>query len=366
VPLHLFCAGEGEERRAWKLPSARRRPVPATWIKPSWREPLILAPHPDDEVVACGIAAMRAGAAGESVFVLYLTTGVPQRRGHGARVSRRRQEALAAAALLGLEPAGFRGAPARCLRHDFDAACRDIEDALQFSAAGELWVPAFEGGHQDHDAANALAAAFVDRLPVWESAAYNFAGARVRANSFADRRGGEHTIGATPREAALQRQALALYASERGNLGHVDPVHEARRALPAHDYGAPPHAGKLFRERFHWVPFRHRRIDWAASAEVYRDIGAWASARPAPRPAALGDQPSGKPRQADGKFADALDEAKREGSVGGQPGDPGEGDERGFLGPPAAGDQEGQAAHRQAEAFQQCRFGNARRLAHQP
>ena len=42
---------------------------------------LILAPHPDDEVVACGLATIRARAAGTPVFVLYLTSGVPPRRG---------------------------------------------------------------------------------------------------------------------------------------------------------------------------------------------------------------------------------------------------------------------------------------------
>jgi hypothetical protein len=107
--------------------------------------------------------------------------------------------------------------------------------------------------------------------------------------------------------------ALCLGAGQ-SRAGRCGQRSEA--GAPAHDYGAPPHVGRLFRERFHWVPFRHPRIDWAASAEVYRDIGAWASARLAPRPTALGDQPSGKPRQADGKFAGALDEAKRERSVG--------------------------------------------------
>jgi hypothetical protein len=36
---------------------------------------------------------------------------------------------------------------------------------------------------------------------------------------------------------------------------------ESLRSLPPHDYAAPPHAGKLFRELLHWVPFRHPQID---------------------------------------------------------------------------------------------------------
>src|SRR5579883_3053627 len=78
------------------------------------RRILILAPHPDDEIVACGIAAMRATAAGAAVFVLYLTSGVPpieaqwrwRRRQYPAMVTRRQSEAIRAATLLGLRPMG--------------------------------------------------------------------------------------------------------------------------------------------------------------------------------------------------------------------------------------------------------------------
>ncbi len=41
---------------------------------------LILAPHPDDEIVACAIAPSRAVAAGARIFVLHLTAGVPPER----------------------------------------------------------------------------------------------------------------------------------------------------------------------------------------------------------------------------------------------------------------------------------------------
>ena len=72
------------------------------------RRILVLAPHPDDEIVACGIAISRARAADARVFVLYLTTGIPapealwawQRAGYAERLSLRRAEAHAAAALL--------------------------------------------------------------------------------------------------------------------------------------------------------------------------------------------------------------------------------------------------------------------------
>jgi LmbE family N-acetylglucosaminyl deacetylase len=247
---------------------------------------LVLAPHPDDEIVACGISASRAMGAGARVHVLYLTTGVApcealwrrQPAAYAGRVRRRRDEAAAVAALLGFKPAGFLDWPSRQLCQHLDEAAAAIAGAVESSGAAALWVPAFEGGHQDHDAANALAARFRDRLPVVEFAAYNFAGGRVGANRFADRRGGEVSIAATPPEALLKSRALRLYRSERSNLGHVGSGGEAHRPLPHHDYGAPPHPGTLFRERFHWVPFRHPRIDFVPSAEIYPRLGRWVAA----------------------------------------------------------------------------------------
>lgn len=288
------------------------------------RRILFLAPHPDDEIVACGIAAVRARAAGAHVYVLYLTTGVPSaealwpwhRRRHAAQVSRRRAEARAAAALLGLESVGFLGYPSRQLRRHLDAAAAKIQQRLAECAADALWVPAFEGAHQDHDAANAVAASFLGRVPVYEFAAYNFVGRDVRSNRFHDRRERDTTIELTAEEARLKHQALACYASERGNLRHIGVACESWRPLPRYDYGAPPHPGRLFRERFHWVPFRHPRIDFDGSTAVYGEIGSWASARVPSAQLPFGDPPGGKAGQADREFAGALDEAERQRGLG--------------------------------------------------
>jgi LmbE family N-acetylglucosaminyl deacetylase len=279
------------------------------------RRILVLAPHPDDEIVACGIAARRARLAGARVFVLFLTTGVPapevlwpwQRSGHAVWVARRREEARAAVALIG-EPIGFLDCPPRQLRHHLAAAAIETGRMIAECGAGELWVPAFEGAHQDHDAASALAAQFADIVPVYEFAAYNFAGGRVRSNEFPNRREGDVTFALTADEAELKQRALAGYASERGNLKHIGTAQESWRPLPRHDYGAPPHVGRLFRERFHWVPFRHPRIDFDSSAAVYGDIGRWASAAAARGEPVLGDGPGGEPGEPDREFAGALDE----------------------------------------------------------
>jgi N-acetylglucosamine malate deacetylase 1 len=251
------------------------------------RRILILAPHPDDEVIACGVAARRARAEGAEIFALFLTTGVPprdvlwrwQRARYEAWVARRHDEALAAAMMLGPQPAGFLDIPSRRLIAHLDEAAAAIDRVLDETQATELWVTAFEGAHQDHDAANALAAAFRGRLPLWEFAAYNLAGGKVHSNRFPDARGGVVELRLDRSEAALKRRALAVYASERSNLRHIRAAEEVCRPLPRHDYAAPPHAGTLFRERFQWVPLSHPRIDFTPSVEIYAALGRWSVAQ---------------------------------------------------------------------------------------
>src|ERR1051325_5632042 len=248
------------------------------------RRILVLAPPRDDSFASSGIAARRARLAGARIFVLFLTTGVPepealwpwQRGGHAAWVARRREEAHTATGLIG-EPIGFLDYLSRQLRHHLAAAAIETGRMIAECGADELWVPAFEGAHQDHDAANALAAQFADLVPVYEFAAYNLAGGRVRSNQFPDHRDSDRSFELTADEAAMKQRALACYASERGNLRHIRTARESWRPLPRPDYGAPPPRGRVFRGRFHWLPSRHPRIDFQPAAAVYAEIGRWSA-----------------------------------------------------------------------------------------
>jgi N-acetylglucosamine malate deacetylase 1 len=246
---------------------------------------LLLVPHPDDEVVAAAATIGRARAAGDEFFGLYLTSGVPapealwrwDKPRRAARVARRRDEAMAAAAILGIVPVGFSDWPSRTLKSHLDEALRRIEEAIEREAIDTLWVSAWEGGHQDHDAANFLAAHVGAGRPVVEFAEYNAGGGRARRQRFAMPNGSETVVELTPAEAMLKRRLLALYRSERANLGGVRVDVESRRPLPRYDYGRPPHDGRLSRETFQWVGrlVRHPRVDHEPSRLVYQKLRAF-------------------------------------------------------------------------------------------
>ena len=237
---------------------------------------LILIPHPDDEVVGCCAAIGRARDRGAEVFGVYLTTGVPapdvlwpwQRRGHGAWVARRRDEARRVAKRLGIDPWAFLDIPTRQLKDHLGAARNTARGAIAALGVDRLWVPAYEGGHQDHDSANALASSVSDLVEVWEFAEYNHAEGRVQSQSFPVTGLGEVTLTLSPAEVDAKRRALALYPSEKGNLSYVGAARECFRPQPAYDYARPPHDGLCFYQRFQWIPIRHPRVDITTPDQV--------------------------------------------------------------------------------------------------
>ncbi len=238
---------------------------------------LVLAPHPDDEVVGFAAFIARRRRLGVPMAVLWLTEGVPaaeqlwpwHRRRRPAWVDRRRMEAMKAANLLGLKPVGLLPVASRTLKDHLAMARDAVAAAVARLAIDTLWVPAYEGGHQDHDATNCLAASFRGELAVYEAPLYHFAGGVVHSQAFVNGDEGD-VIVLSPRERARKRRLLRLYRSESGNLSHIGVTREALRPQVSYDYSQPAHAGRTFYQRFQWVPFRHPRIDFTTPEQVCR------------------------------------------------------------------------------------------------
>jgi N-acetylglucosamine malate deacetylase 1 len=243
---------------------------------------LFLIPHPDDETVAAAATIARRRLAGDKLFGLYLTCGVPgpehlwawDRRKREARVQQRRQEARDAAAALGIEPVGFSDWSSRTLKLHLGEALVWIDRMLTQYEIDELWVSAWEGGHQDHDVANFLAAHAAGGRPVKEFAEYSMAAGRPLWQLFARANGTETVMRLTAEEAEAKRRLLALYRSEKFSLVMVRNEYESFRPLPAYDYTRPPHAGRLSREAYHWAGrfLPHPRVDFEPSDRVYEAL----------------------------------------------------------------------------------------------
>jgi LmbE family N-acetylglucosaminyl deacetylase len=241
---------------------------------------LILIAHPDDEVVGCTAAIMRAKAQGAEIFALYLTHGcLPQetlwrwqRKDYAKLVATRRAEAERAAQMLGIIPLGWPVRPARQLWRELPHVLAEVEAAMAQCRPDQIWVPAYEGGNPDHDALNAVGFKLKNRMSVLEFAEYNFFEGRAQAQNFISPDPTVRVIDLTPEEAAAKRVALKIYASEKGNLSYVRFARESYRPLARYDYAQPPHKGRLWYMRFQWVPFKHPRVDFTDPAEVSKAI----------------------------------------------------------------------------------------------
>ncbi len=150
----------------------------------------VVAPHPDDETIACGLLIQRVLAAGGEVEILLLTAGDnnpwPQRwlerrlridpDGRQRWAGRRQQEMRLAMQRLGLPPTALRelGWPdlgvTDHLLHDGLAAAACLAAALGRFAPTMIAMPALEDRHPDHAAAHVLMRLALrqrPQLPVW-------------------------------------------------------------------------------------------------------------------------------------------------------------------------------------------------------
>jgi LmbE family N-acetylglucosaminyl deacetylase len=223
--------------------------------------------HHDDEVFCAG-HIFQALVAGRPLRILWATAGglAPARRrvAEGAHVRR----------VLGLPDDAVRDLRLPDQGAVFHiasivAAAEDLleaEDALAGDEAPAVYVPAYEGGHPDHDAVNLAVAVLRSRrrnLVAYEFPLYRRGGVGLSVQA-------RHPAAATSPAPfsllPLASEALALRRClARANASQLLPSllpllglawaagrgrAEPSRPLPDHDYSCPPHGGVLLYELY--------------------------------------------------------------------------------------------------------------------
>ena len=229
---------------------------------------LILAPHPDDEIVGTCIIIKKFLDRKHDVSIFFLTHGVISKQEmwffdrykYEYSVKRRLKEAKKTLNELGIKKTFYQKIPSRTLKSNLQKSFYKLQRILKKYNFDYLFTPAYEGGHQDHDIANFLSSLFKQKIKVFEYSEYNFFKNKVNSNSFPNINGSEITFNLTLDEVSFKKKLLNNYISEKKNLTYLKFDYESYRPLEKYDYSLPPHEGILFYRRFSFFSW-HPRVD---------------------------------------------------------------------------------------------------------
>ncbi len=248
-------------------------PVPPESFAPS----LFLFAHHDDELFIA--ATLKAMVLSGPVTTVWLTRGGLHGRLRQAE-SQRAMEALGVPRHSLLEM----GLPDSHLLEYLGDVIRRLTRLMEDRRPAAVFVPAFEGGHLDHDSLQLAAAAAIRRLPggvrrrplLFEFPLYHRSGHRLAVGDFLP--GAARTL-KTPlrlRDRLLKQKLARIYNSQRLILyplltlkGGPMMLHlrgePYRRVPPGRDYALPPHPGRLAYEFY----TRSKFGDFARAAQSF-------------------------------------------------------------------------------------------------
>lgn len=226
---------------------------------------LVVAAHPDDEVIGLGAQLPRF----RDVTLLHATDGAP-RDGrdaamHGfpdtaAYAAARRRELLEALALAGIgaERALTCDIPDQQASLRMAELAREVANLVATRRPAAIVTHAYEGGHPDHDAtAFAVHAALrlADAPPpvLLEMAGYHAGPQGMETGCFLPAAGDAGVCLAIPPAArARKEQMIACFATQRQVLAGFRIDIEMLRQAPRYDFTQPPHPGRQHYENHPW------------------------------------------------------------------------------------------------------------------
>lgn len=224
---------------------------------------LLVAAHPDDEVIGAGgqLAAWR-----DRVDIVHVTNGAPpdlsdaHRAGYNTAedyASARRDELTRALSVAGVPSSRCHEISVGDQRAAF-ALPEIIERLRRFIdrlRPGLIFTHPYEGGHPDHDS-TAFAvhtAAAGTSAELWEFTSYHASEGGIETGRFL-RNGDGAQIQYTLSEQQKQRKSemFACFVSQQHVLADFRIDNETFRRAPRYDFTQPPHPGRLHYEQFEW------------------------------------------------------------------------------------------------------------------
>lgn len=241
---------------------------------------LVVAAHPDDEVIGLGAQLARF----RDITLLHATDGAP-RDGHDVAMhgfadaasyaAARRRELVAALALAGItaDRALTCDIPDQQATLQLAELTREVAARISALRPAALITHAYEGGHPDHDATAfavhaALRLADGPQPALLEMAGYHAGPQGMETGCFLPVAEDMATYLAIPPKARARKQRMiACFATQQRVLAEFPIDVEMLRPAPRYDFTRPPHPGRLHYENY----------PWGMTGEAFRGMAAEAS-----------------------------------------------------------------------------------------
>jgi LmbE family N-acetylglucosaminyl deacetylase len=236
-----------------------------TLLRPLLGTTMMLVAHPDDESGGCASLLQRA----REPIVVFATDGAPADeyfwKPYGSRTAYgqiRRSEAKRALSAIGVKKIDFLsdgpgGVPFKDqqLHLALRAAIAAALSLARRHRPDAILVPAYEGGHPDHDACSFIgfALGYLTSLPVWEMPLYHRSrSGELVCQRFRELNGTEIVVKLTESERLNRNTLVASYASQSDLGQFVTSSSEYLRPQQHYDYSKPPHEGSLNYQAWGW------------------------------------------------------------------------------------------------------------------
>ncbi|MBL8213981.1 MAG: PIG-L family deacetylase [Bryobacterales bacterium] len=225
---------------------------------------LIVAAHPDDEVLGLG---GQFPAFPSPVFV-HTTDGAPLNvPGRKEYAARRRRELEAALAIAGLPTSSLIQCGAIDQETAFHLAsiARLLRALIADLRPRVIYTHPYEGGHPDHDSTafcvhaalrllrrDGFAVPILLEFTSYHNGSPQQQSAWMKTGQFLNADVPYEVLYLSPYAAARKRRMLECFESQREVVTLFPTDVEHTRIAPAYDFTRPPHAGLLFYEAHHW------------------------------------------------------------------------------------------------------------------
>ncbi len=233
--------------------------------------PVIVAAHPDDEVIGAGglLRHMR------NATIIHTTNGSPRDLGDAQRAGFATREAYADARRKELRCALRMAGEHRDISLDFidqetmlhlPELCDRLDQLLRELQPDVVLTQPYEGGHPDHDS-TAFAVHRVWQGPLIEMTSYHARDGHLETGVFLRDDGAVSEWPLSGEDAARKAQMLGCFTSQQAVLANFPVVTERFRRAPHYNFAEPPHAGVLHYETLPWGITGER---WRALAAACR------------------------------------------------------------------------------------------------